>query len=205
MKASPVPGSGFHWVHPDIQCERSPIHGLGLFAQVPIPEGTIVVAYGGYVFPVTDELGSVDAGDYAIQITDALELGPRKLSELGTGDFVNHSCDGTCGFRGSSILVSRRLLVPGDEITFDYALTLYEIPGFPEFRFMCSCGSSLCRGEVSWHDWKLPELQSRYQGLFQPFLQEKMHPSGPAAHFGSESAQDSGGGRDGRSRTDLPS
>jgi uncharacterized protein len=38
----------------------------------------------------------------------------------------------------------------------------------------CFCGSKICRGKVKSYDWKITELQKRYRGYFQPYIQDKI-------------------------------
>lgn len=53
----------------------------------------------------------------------------------GLGPKVNHSCDPNCGVRvndsGAYDLIARRDIMPGEEITFDYAMRNYSIEHFP--------------------------------------------------------------------------
>jgi hypothetical protein len=36
------------------------------------------------------------------------------------------------------------------------------------------CGSPNCRGLITEEDWKIPELQKKYDGYFSWYLQEKI-------------------------------
>ena len=91
----------------------------------------------------------------------------------GLGPKVNHSCDPNCGVRlngsGAYDLVARRIIVWGDEITFDYAMRNLSIQHFPS---RCLCGTRICRGSVTgWKD--LPEERKvAYAGLVAPYLLE---------------------------------
>ena len=104
----------------------------------------------------------------------ATQVGPSQYVELsGLAPKVNHSCDPNCGVRingcGAPDLVARRLIVAGEEITFDYAMRNYSIEHFPA---RCRCGSSLCRRWVTgWKD--LPKERRRdYGALVAPYLLE---------------------------------
>jgi hypothetical protein len=63
---------------------------------------------------------------------------------------------------------------PDEEVTFDYAMCLHRVEGLPPYRFECLCGMETCRKVVTDDDWKLPELQIRYDGWFSWYLQEKI-------------------------------
>ena len=48
------------------------------------------------------------------------------------------------------------------------------MPGVPYPGFDCRCGSPLCRGRVTDSDWRIPELQERYDGWFSWYLQRRI-------------------------------
>ena len=118
--------------------------GRGSIAIETILAGDVVAAFGGRcVTRVEFDLLPVAQQVRSIQIEDALFLaGP---TEPEPADFINHSCDPTCGMRGATVLVALRDLE-------------------------CACGSVLCRGKVTGYDWMLPELQLRHRGSFSPYL-----------------------------------
>lgn len=43
------------------------------------------------------------------------------------------------------------------------------------FKMPCRCGAKNCRGFITEDDWRRPDLQARYDGYFQWFLQEKIN------------------------------
>lgn len=61
------------------------------------------------------------------------------------------------------------------EITFDYAMVLHKADKADDYKLNCLCDSPNCRGTITYSDWELPELQERYDGYFQWFLQEKVN------------------------------
>ena len=139
--------------------------GRGSIAIETILAGDVVAAFGGRcVTRVEFDLLPVAQQVRSIQIEDALFLaGP---TEPEPADFINHSCDPTCGMRGATVLVALRDLEAGEAITYDYATT----DGSDYDEFECACGSVLCRGKVTGYDWMLPELQLRHRGSFSPYL-----------------------------------
>ena len=82
----------------------------------------------------------------------------------------NHSCDPNAGMSGQIGLISLRDITEQEEITFDYAMC--DDSDYDEFD--CACGSPNCRGRISGHDWKRPELQKKYAGYFSPYLQRRI-------------------------------
>jgi len=143
--------------------------GRAVFAVEPIAAGETVVAFGGYVAS-RDQLDTLSPEriSRAIQIDDDLFLvGPE---EAEPGDMVNHSCDPNCGIVGSVLIVARRDIAPGEEITFDYAMC--DSQDYDEF--VCRCGVPSCREKVTGSDWTLPELQERYRGWFSEYLARRI-------------------------------
>jgi hypothetical protein len=135
----------------------------------PIRAGEVVAAFGGDCM-ARDQFDTLDAGRMrrSIQIADDLFLaGPV---EPDPADFINHSCEPSCGMSGDVTLVALRDLAPGDEITYDYAMS----DGSDYDEFECSCGTASCRGKVTGNDWMLPELQLRYRGHFSGYLARRI-------------------------------
>ena len=63
----------------------------------------------------------------------------------------------------------------GIEITYDYAMVMFRNEKSKHyFKMLCKCGSDNCRRIITEDDWKLPDLQKRYDGYFQPFIQDKI-------------------------------
>lgn len=145
--------------------------GRGCYATASIPAGSLVCCQGGRVYPIDEEIG-----DYGIQIADNWVLGPLH-TETHDADFMNHSCDPNLGFHGQVFLVTLRDVSPGEELCFDYATCL---GGSIPFEMVCHCGTPDCRGIITKDDWKKPELQSRYAGRFQWYLERQIrHAGGP--------------------------
>lgn len=145
--------------------------GLSAFALGPIAAGTVVAAFGGWVVNLGElrRHGEV-AVSRAIQIGDDLYLAPLDCD--GAGDYINHSCDPTCGIQGSQLLVARRDIKDGEQLTYDYATT--DSSDYDEFA--CACGAANCRGQVTGTDWQRPELQEKHRGWFSTYLQAKLTP-----------------------------
>ncbi len=58
----------------------------------------------------------------------------------------------------------------GEEITFDYAVCMTS----NILNMHCLCGKNNCRKLITGDDWKIEELQKKYAGYFQPYIQEKI-------------------------------
>jgi uncharacterized protein len=146
----------------DIGCEvRMTEHaGEGVFATRRFKiDDTVLVR------PIERRLDANTSHAFQVGMTEFVLLG-------GLGPKVNHSCDPNCGVRltaDTCDLVARQTILPGEEITLDYAMNNYSIEYFPG---SCQCGSAICRGSVSgWKD--LPDDRKRaYEGFVAPYLLE---------------------------------
>ena len=85
---------------------------------------------------------------------------PRKWKELKLlciCAFFNHSCEPNCGLIGNSCFVSLKDIPAGEELTYDYQ-TL-DTEGSLYTGLNCKCGSTNCRGILSFEHYRKPEWQ----------------------------------------------
>lgn len=148
---------------------------FGVFARQAIAAGELLVVWTGMVVNL-ETLRRLPplAQSHSLQVEDDLFLAPTRTEP---SDFINHSCDPNAGLNGQIALVALRDIQPGEEICYDYAMS----DGSPYDEFDCRCGAPNCRGRVTGDDWKLPELQARYQGHFSPYLQRRIERQHAAA------------------------
>ena len=109
-----------------------------------------------------------------LQVNDFLSLCASTQNELGGINFFNHSCEPNAGIKGQIFLTAMRDIKAGEEVTFDYAMTLARTKHAKPYRMNCLCGKALCRKIITDNDWKIPVLQKKYKGFFQYFIQEKI-------------------------------
>jgi hypothetical protein len=114
-----------------------------------------------------DEL-SEDIRRHTVQVEERLYLASHGPDE--GPDFINHSCDPNTGLEGQIALVALQRILPGEEVTIDYAMC----DGSPYDEFDCACGSPICRGRVTGDDWRNPVLRERYAGHFSPYLERRI-------------------------------
>ena len=150
-----------------------PRRGDGLFAREKISRGEGIGDTGGdtQVLPkeVVRQLTERQQG-WCYEIDDEHEMCPQDLERPSLVWFMNHSCDSNVGSLSDfHRTVAMRDINPGEELTYDYAMT-----DAGKFDFECSCGKSNCRQRVRGSDWMLPELQEKYRGYFQKNIQEKI-------------------------------
>jgi len=146
----------------------SRIAGKGIIAGEPIAEGEIVAVWGGHLI-TWGEMQELPAAvrEHPVQIWHNLFVGPRTAEEVEPVDYMNHSCEPTCGVKGQIIVVARRAIKPGEELTFDYATT--DTIGLD---FQCRCGAPTCQGRITSDDWKDPMFQARNAGYLSLYIQE---------------------------------
>lgn len=166
----------FYWLNPRLEVKKTQKYDLGTFAKEDIRKGELLLVLSGYVMRLEEEEklpGKLS--DNGIQITESLSICASKEEELGGINFFNHSCEPNAGIRGQIFLVSMKKIKKGEEVTFDYAMTLHKAEKAKPYRLNCLCGKSKCRKIVTDEDWKKPELQVKYDGYFQYYIQEKIN------------------------------
>lgn len=128
----------------------SSIHGRGLFCIRDIEVGEMIIEYTGYIIrtPLSDHreayYDSKGIGCYMFKINrneviDATFAG-------NAARFINHSCEPNCysqvvliNGRRKIIIVAKRKIIIGEELTYDYKLP------FEESKIACTCSSQKCR------------------------------------------------------------
>lgn len=169
----------FSWMHPNLEIRDTERCGKGIFvASGRIAKDDVLFVMGGSILTIEDEnqLTGVVA-DKPIEISEQFSIGPRNAAELRRmpQHYVNHSCDPNAGFKGQIFLVAMTPIYMGQEITYDYAMVMHSNPASDSyFKMACQCGASTCRQWIAEDDWLRLDLQVRYDGYFQWFLQEKI-------------------------------
>jgi len=149
----------------------SAIAGRGLVATEAIGKDEVVAVKGGHIVSTATLRSLSDRlRNSEIQITDDLHLAALADEEYEPVMLlINHSCDPNVGFAGNIVLVAMRDIRPGEELTTDYAL-------FDDYdgSMSCQCGTPLCRGVITGHDWRRPDLQRKYRGYFSWYLHRRI-------------------------------
>jgi SET domain-containing protein len=141
--------------HPPFEIRRSPIQGLGAFANRAIPAGTRIIEYAGERLTPSeadarypDDDGRHHTFLFAIDddvVVDASVNGNEAR-------FLNHSCAPNCDV----VVDDKRLWIEsihdieeGEELVYDYAYILQErhTPAAKR-RYPCHCGAVTCRGTI---------------------------------------------------------
>jgi len=142
---------------------QSPIHGNGVFANCDIPKGTAIVEYRGRRLTHAEadrRFGNeVDSGH-----TFLFTLNDKYLIDGGDGGnvarWINHSCAPNCQAwvvehasgdprRDKIMIESRRAIRAGEELTYDYGITLQERQTAKlKQLWACRCGARRCTGTL---------------------------------------------------------
>jgi len=136
---------------------HSVIHGRGVFAATPIAKGTQIIEYRGErtTWEIVCERPASDPDDPAH--TFIFELSDGRVIDAGVrgsvARWINHSCAPNCkSFEdddGRVFIEARRAIAPGEELTYDYRLSLDgRITRRIREEYACRCGAKRCRGSL---------------------------------------------------------
>jgi hypothetical protein len=146
-----------------------------MFALRVFLPGEEIVRWGGTLYTRSQiQAGLADPETISL-IDDDLYLADPAGFPAPEDYAMNHSCDPNVWMADAFTLVARRRIEPGEELTADYAMWLYDVDWTLE---ACHCGSPLCRGRVSGKDWRLADLQARYAGHFTPYINKMIEMGG---------------------------
>lgn len=145
-----------HGDGPPYIVRRSRIHGRGVFASRYIAKGTRIIEYRGKRIPyaLASELYPDEEG--APTHTFLFELDDDMVIDAGQGGnaarWINHSCAPNCEAvddGGRIYIEATRAIRPGEELGYDYNITLEERHTPAEKRrWPCLCGAKSCRGTL---------------------------------------------------------
>ena len=155
------------WLSPKVEIRSSPIGGKGMFARNPIKAGETLVIWGGdYVSKEEAMKAKQQYNKVVMQLDDDLYTVEDQGDDITY--FTNHSCDSNVWMKDAVTLTARRYIQTDEELTADYAL--WEADKNYIAAWQCACGSPLCRKQITGNDWRLLEVQKRYEGHFSPLI-----------------------------------
>lgn len=161
------------WLRDGLLKAPSPIHGLGLFTASPVPVGSVVVLWEGWV--LSREAAWAISKDTQVQVSDDLWMGQR-TGEDSLSEYVNHSCTPNLGLLGTRTVLAARDIAGGEELTLDYCMLCTDCP----WSMTCHCSTTQCRETITAYDWQLAQLQQRYAGRWPTFLENRIRARSPA-------------------------
>lgn len=133
-----------HPVALPVSLRPSPIHGLGAFAEAPLPARRKIGEVAGRIVDAPRALKRVARSRriYFIQLDERHGLDCSRGNALGK---LNHSCRPNCYLRVIGHRVEVYALRPigrGEELLIDYGQTPHD------GGMKCDCGARECRGRL---------------------------------------------------------
>lgn len=146
-----------------IAARRSPIHGNGVFAVEPIRKGEEIIQYKGTLMThaEADHMygdGGETGHTFLFTLNDDYIIDANRKGN--SARWINHSCAPNCRAvveesasgdprRDKVLIEAIRNIKPGEELTYDYGITL-EVPHTARLKklWKCLCGSKNCSGTL---------------------------------------------------------
>jgi uncharacterized protein len=155
------------WLHPDVEVRPSPVAGRGLFTTIDLPARTPVSRLGGTLVDTETLRSLIETSEEYVDAIVVAEGRHLLLASDNRNRCGNHACDPNLGWLDEYTLATREDVPAGSELLSDYAMSTVD-----ETWFMrCHCASYRCRQMVEGSDWRIPQLQQRYDGWWVPYIQ----------------------------------
>lgn len=133
--------------HPNVEIKSAGLRGQGVFTTRPLQRGSHVYTLSGRRMTLVHCFVSIITSK--IRSDDPLQIGPFSYINLDTfSNKFNHSCDPNCAIIHDTDLVARRDIMAGEELTFDYSLTVRRSFYSWMWHMKCECGSERCRHRI---------------------------------------------------------
>ena len=142
---------------PAWRVRRSSIHGRGVFAARDIARGETVIEYRGRRMSYDEACRRPDSDPDDPQHTFLFALDDGRVIDAGVrgnaARWINHSCAPNCApyedEDGRVHIAARRAIPAGEDLTYDYKLTLEgRIGARVRAAYACRCGARRCRGSM---------------------------------------------------------
>jgi len=143
----------------NVRFDRSNIHGWGVFTDIDIREGEMILEYRGELIGNAmaekreKEYEAAKIGsDYMFRVDEYLLCDATKQGNVAR--FINAMCTPNCypkiifldGTKRVAVYAKRDIQA-GEELTYDYK---FDLEYDPAKRIPCICGSPECRGFLNW-------------------------------------------------------
>jgi carboxylesterase len=127
-----------------LDVKSSPISSNGVFAARAYAAGDVVHMMDGRRLSTWRCVAEIAM--LRLRMDDPLQINNHAYIALDDVSIrFNHSCDASTAIRGERELFALRSITPGEEITFDYSLTVRPTFYTRHWRMPCNCGASNCR------------------------------------------------------------
>jgi hypothetical protein len=137
-----------------------------------LAEGELVAVWGGVIYTAEEIDGMANVfphfKTHPFEVYEGFYMGSTSNTAIDDAERFNHSCDPNVGVKGQVIVLARRDIAVGEELTFDYDTT-----DVAPATFRCQCGAANCRGTVDGSGWRSSEFRSRHEGWLSWFILEK--------------------------------
>ncbi|MEH3085082.1 MAG: SET domain-containing protein-lysine N-methyltransferase [Xylophilus ampelinus] len=139
-----------------LQVRRSGVHGKGVFALRGIAAGEVLIEYVGEIISWQEAQDRHPHDPSQPNHTFYFHIDDDRVIDAAHGGnssrWINHACDPNCETdeRGGRIFIrALRDIAAGEELTYDYGLTLDEryTPRL-KAEYPCWCGAPNCRGTL---------------------------------------------------------
>ena len=139
-----------------IAVRDSGVHGKGVFAEINIAEGEVLIEYKGEIITWPEALRRHphDPKDpnhtFYFSIDDKHVIDGKVKGN--SARWINHSCDPSCEAdeqNGRVFIKALRNIKAGEELNYDYGLVIDE-RYTPKLKaeYPCWCGATTCRGTL---------------------------------------------------------
>jgi SET domain-containing protein len=124
------------FIYDQIVVKDSPVHGKGIFTQIPIRKDQLILEIRGEEIDAEECIRRENEENnvYVFWKDDNTYIDTSSTEKI---KFINHSCDANCYIdeddNGSLILIAARDIAAGEELTIDY--------GYDEIYEECTCSS----------------------------------------------------------------
>ena len=128
-----------------IKVRNSAIHGRGVFAAESIPANRKVIEYTGERISTKQAAKRGHGGCTYYFALDRYWVLDGSVGGSGA-EYINHSCSPnlvTRFMRGHILYMSRRKILPGEELTVDYHFSRHEE------TVLCHCKAKNCRRTIN--------------------------------------------------------
>lgn len=139
-----------------IQVRKSGVHGKGVFAVRPIPQGDTIIEYTGEVITWKEALRRHPHDPDDPHHTFYFHIDDGRVIDAKYGGnaarWINHACEPNCEadeLDGRVFIKALRNLKPGEELFYDYGLVFDgRHTAALKKQFACHCGARRCRGTM---------------------------------------------------------
>ncbi len=158
-----------------LQIRDTGAYGNGVYTEEPIERGRIIGVLDGITLTLDECIEKVRRGEE--NVSDPLQVSLEVWLDLDEPSRTfNHSCHPNAGIRKRSELFALRNISAGEEITYDYSLTVG--PNVPTelWTMSCLCGHKECRKRIG-NVVSIPERRlAEYQklGALQDYMKDEL-------------------------------